>query len=114
MSDPAVIGSITELGMDARGQKIQDIVPDPAKSQVNANMTGTITFVKGSGGAVDITGWLAIKIDPTADGTYYFNSDSTKTYPVYTGVSNVVFVQRVDITQVTFVLGAATASVQGM
>lgn len=114
MSDPAVLGPTAELGMDFRGQKIQDIVPDPAKSQVNADMTGTIAFVKGPGGVVDITGWLAIKIDPTADSTYYYNSDSTKTYPIYAGVSNVVWVLQSAVTQVTFVLGGATASVQGL
>lgn len=89
--------------------------PDPAKSQVNSSMTGTLTFKKGTGASVDITGWTVIKVDPTADGTWYFNSDSTKTWPLRSGSDNYIPVKRLAIGEsVVLVLGSATASVQGM
>lgn len=104
-----------ELGKDSRGVKFQTFSADPAKSQVNSSMTGTITFRKGTGGTVDITGWDMMRINPTLDSTYYFNTDSTRTYPLNSGSDNIIVLSPVAIgDQVTVVLGAGTASVQGM
>lgn len=105
----------SEMPVDARGAKMQVFAADPAKSQVNAAMTGTITFKKGSGGTVDCTGWLMIQVDPTSDSTYYYNSDTTKTYPLYAGQTNTIVVRQLASGEsVSLVLGSATASVQGM
>jgi len=111
---PALAGPAA-LAIDDYGIRIQGFVPDPAKSQVNTAMTGTVVFKKGTGGTVDITGWLAIQINPTIDSYYYFNTDTTKTYPLAGGVDSVIFVPTsASTTQIAVVLGAGTASVQGM
>lgn len=99
-----------------RGQTpVQAFIPVPSRSQANASMTGTVVFTKGTGGTVNITGWLAIRVDPTADSTYYFNSDTTKTYPLRAGSDNFIMVGQLAAGEsVSLVLGSATASVQGM
>lgn len=103
------------LPTDARGTGIQLFNPAPTRSQVNSAMTGTITFKKGTGGTVNVTGWSMIRIAPTVDATYYFNSDSTKTYPLFSGTHNFIALDSIATGElVTIVLGAATASVQGM
>jgi len=110
----ASAGDVPPLLKDGNGHAIQDFVPDPAKSQVNASMTGTITFKKGTGATVNCTGWLAIRVDPTADATYYFNSDTTKTYPIYSGMPNIIWLGQLNTGEsVSLVLGSATASIQG-
>ena len=102
------------------GDKLQTFVPDPGKSQVTTAMTGTVTFKVGAGGTVDVTGWVAIRIRPTADSTYYYNSDTTKTYTLPALVDSLIMVNQTStayvtpIAQVVVVLGAATANVQGM
>jgi hypothetical protein len=102
------------------GDKIQTFTPDPGKSQVTSAMTGTVTFKIGSGGTVDITNWIAIKIRPSADSTYYYNTDTTKTYALTANTDSIIMVNQTStkyetpITQVVVVLGAATAYVQGM
>lgn len=103
------------LPTDAQAIGIQLFNPSPAKSQVNSAMTGTITLKKGTGGTVNVTGWLVARIVPTADSTYYFNSDSTKTYPLFAGQDNFISMDSIPKGElVTLVLGAATASIQGM
>ena len=104
----------TILPRDFEGQKLQGFIPDPTKSQVNTAITGTKVFKIGSGADVDITGWLAMKVVASAGSTYYFNSDTTKTMPLPANVEVTIFVTNPSITQVTLVLGAGTASVQGM
>jgi hypothetical protein len=95
------------------GTAPQVFVPTPAKSQTNSAMTGTITFTKGAGGTVNITGWSFIRVDPTADATYYYNTDSAKTYPLRSGTDNLIAVYQLATGEsVVCVLGAATASVQ--
>lgn len=103
------------LPIDGNDIPIQLFAPDPAKSQVNTAMTGTVTFKVGSGGTVDITNWIVLCVSPTADSTYYFNSDSTKTYPLRSLQDNYISVRQLAKGKsVTLILGAATASVQGM
>lgn len=103
------------LAADYSTATIQAFVPDPAKSQINSAMTGTLVFKKGTGGDVNITDWLAIQIDPTADASYYFNTATTKTYPLRSGVDNLIWVGQLAAGEsVTLVLSTATASVQGM
>ncbi len=114
MSNTSIDPSKPFLDTDARDNALQTFVPDPAKSQVNSAMTGNITFQVGAGGTVNCTGWLGIRVDPTADSTYYFNLDTTKTFPIYSGVANFIpLLQLTSGQSVTLVLGAATASVQG-
>jgi len=109
---PKIDGSLFN---DNAGVSVPSFIPDPAKSQVNASMTGTITFKKGTGGTVNVTGWLAMQVDPTADATYYFNTDSTKTYPLRAGSDNFIWIGQLQANEyVTLVLGEATASIQGM
>jgi len=105
---------MSQLPRDSDGMKLQGFIPDPAKSQVNSAITGTKVFKKGSGADDDITGWLALKVVASAASTYYFNSDSTKTMPLPANVEVAIFVTNSAITQVSLVLGAGTASVQGM
>lgn len=103
------------LPTDAQAIGIQLFNPSPAKSQVNSAMTGTITLKKGTGGTVNVTGWLVARIVPTADSTYYFNSDSTKTYPLFADLENYITMDSIPKGElITIVLGAATASIQGM
>jgi hypothetical protein len=102
---------------DDNGNKIQGFIPDPSKSQITANMTGNKTFKKGAGGDVDITGWMVIQVKPTSDSSYYFNSDTTKTYPLPALVDSVIFVKPASITQAVIQFGTAISSgagVQGM
>lgn len=100
---------------DRFGAPIAAFVPDPAKSQVNSSMTGTLEFEKGATGDVDVTNWVALLVNPTADATYYFNSDTTKTYPLYADTGNAIMIGQLPLGEsVTLVLGAATASIQGM
>lgn len=77
-------------------------------------MTGTVKFAKDGSGDVDIKGWCAVKINPSADAVYYFNADSTKTYPLMGGVDNLIFCSHDAVVSFSIVLGTATASVQGM
>ena len=95
-------------------QLVQQFTPDAAKSQVTTAMTGTKVFKKGSGADVNILGWVCIRVVPSALSSYYFNSDTTKTFPLAASVNNDICVLSNDITQVSLVLGAATASIQGM
>ena len=102
------------VAKDSAGYKIQAFVPDPTLSQVNTAMTGTVVFKRGSGATVDVTNWLAIRIVASAASTYYFNADTTKRYPLAVGVENVIYVTDPNFSQVSFVLGAGIASIQGM
>jgi hypothetical protein len=111
---PAFAGD-QRLDIDGGGVPIQSFIPDPAKSQVNTTMTGTIVAKKGTGQDINITGWIAIKVVPSAASTYYFNSDTTKTFPLFAGVENIIMVGSVATSgTVNLVFGAATASIQGM
>jgi len=110
-----VFAADSELPVDGKGIRMQTFAPAPAKSQTNASMTGTVIFKKGTGATVNVTGWLFIKVDPTADSTYYFNSDSGKTYPLRAGSDNLIPLASLAVGEsVSLVLGAATASIQGM
>lgn len=112
---PCVFAGGNELPTDGRGVKMQTFAPDPSKSQTNASMTGTIVFKVGTGGDVNITDWKFIQIDPTANSYYYFNSDTGKTWPLYTGVANGISLAQLPTgTTLNVVFGSATASVQGM
>lgn len=111
---PSIDPNVPFLATDGREAPIQDFVPDPTKSQTNASMTGTITFGKTGSPTVNISGWMAISVVPTADATYYYNSDTGKTFPLYSGQANLIWVKQSGVTSVTLTLGSATASVQGM
>jgi hypothetical protein len=86
-------------------------VANPTLSQVNTAMTGTITFKKGTGASVNITGWQQIAITPTADTTVYFNTDTTKTFIIKANAQTVITIHPLT-TQIVCAFGAATASVQ--
>jgi len=104
-----------KLLRDYIGTPVPAFVPDPRFSQVNTAMTGTVVFKKGEGGDVDIMGRMILRIDPTVDGYYYFNGDTTKTYPLRAESDNLIIVGQLGVGEsVTLVLGTATASVQGM
>lgn len=92
---------------------VQAFIPKPAYSQANASMTGTLVFGSATDD-VDITGWSCIKVRPTADSTYYYNSDSTKTCSLPADTETIVWVGQSGVTSVTFAFGAGTAEVQGM
>ena len=89
-------------------------IPNPNFSQVTSAMTGTITMKKGTGASVNVAGWKAIRIVPTALSSYYYNTDTTKTYPLPANIETLIHIGSSYVTQVVLVLGAATASVQGM
>lgn len=96
---------------------VQTTIPDPAKSQVTANMIGTVVFyfpATGATGNVNITNWYNIHLYPAADTTYYYNSDSTKTAICPAGQWCDVFVNQYNVNSVTVNFGAGTNYVQGM
>jgi hypothetical protein len=96
---------------------IQSIVPDPAKSQVTTAMTGTVTFyfpASGATGNVNVTGWWGVSLYPSNDTTYYYNSDTTKTFICPGGVMCTIFLGQVNVNSVTVAFGAGTNYVQGM
>lgn len=114
LSATSFAADVPALLREGNGSAVQAFIPDPAKSQVNTAMTGNISFTKGTGGTVNCTGWLAINVVPTADATYYFNSDTTKTFPLYSGQGNLIWLAQLNTGEsVTLVLGSATASIQG-
>jgi hypothetical protein len=96
------------------GESLQVFAPDAAKSQVNTAVTGTKVFKKGTGADFNITNWCCMRVVPTLASTYYFNTDSTKTMAMPANSVNDIWVIDPGITQVTLVLAAGTASVQGM
>lgn len=104
-----------ELMGDARtADGIQAFVPDPAKS-LAASTTGTKTFGKAASGYdVNILSFTAIKVRPTADSTYYYNSDTTKTCTLPADTETIIWVGQEGVTSVTLTLGSATAEIQGM
>lgn len=102
------------LATDKASNAVNAFVPDPAKSQVNTSMTGKIKFAKDGSGNVNIKNWFAIHVNPTIDSTYYYNNDSTKTFPLAAGTDNTIFVMQSGVTSVTIQFGNGTASVQGM
>jgi hypothetical protein len=77
-------------------------------------MTGTAVFIKGTTGTVNVSKWLAMRINPSSDATCYYNSATTATFPISSGAWNVIILDPDSITSVTCALGAATAYVQGM
>jgi hypothetical protein len=93
---------------------VQAFVPDPTKSQENSAMTGTIVFGKTNSPNVNIDDWIAIKVRPTSDSTYYYNSDSTKTCTLPADVETIIWVGQDSVTSITIAFGAGTAEVQGM
>jgi hypothetical protein len=99
---------------DEKRNAINSFVPDPSKSQVNSSMIGKIKFAKNESGKVNIKNWLAIHIITTSDGLYYYNEDSTKTFPLQAGVAETIFVLQPGVKSVTVQFGNSTASVQGM
>jgi trans-2-enoyl-CoA reductase len=105
---------MSHLLKDSNGAVIQGFVPDPAKSQVPINLAGSKVFKRGAGGDYDIATWIAINITPsTANLTYYFNSDSTKTKTVVAGADNVILFHP-SVTQITISGTDASVEVQGM
>jgi len=93
---------------------IQAFIPDPTKS-LTSSTTGTKIFSKSATGSeISILGWSAIKVRPTADSNYYYNSDSTKTCTLPADVETIIWVGQDSVTSVTVTLGVGTAEVQGM
>lgn len=92
--------------------RIQAAIPDPSRSQVTANMTGTIVFDPAGSGNVNNSGWFAIIVNPAADSTYYYGSESTKTMLLPGGVTSTVFC--LNNAKVTITFTSAPNYVQGM
>jgi hypothetical protein len=86
---------------------VQSTVPDPAKSQVTTAMTGTVTFYFPASGALG-------NVDVTADTTYYYNGNTTKTFICTGGSFCDIFMAQYNVNSVTVVFGAGTNYVQGM
>jgi hypothetical protein len=111
----ATSGFAVSMPTDDNNNVMPVFPADPGKSQVNTAVTGTYVCIKAATGGLDIRNWAVIKIDPTANATYYFNSDTTKTYPLRAETDNYIYVKHLGLGgSVTIVLGSATASVQGM
>lgn len=104
--------SSVNVPRSSHGEPIPFFVADPSKSQVTSAMTGTITFKKGTGASVNITGFQQLCIVPTADSVAYFNSDTTKTFTLKANVQNIITIHP-KVTQIVCAFGGATASVQG-
>ena len=105
------MGSGIVIQNDTRHRPIPAFIPDAAKSQ--SPITGTYVFKFGSGGDKDITGYSMLKIRASADSTYFYNDDNTKTYGLAAGVDEVIWVGQSSVNKVTVTLEAATAFVQG-
>ncbi len=88
------------------GAAIIDFVPDPSKS--------VATFTDTSK-TIDTTSILALRLRGTAGMTYYFNSDTTKTYPVDAEVETIVNTRNSAVLQVVILnASTGTVSIQGM
>jgi len=111
-------GGQTSAGTNGGGiSMVQGTVPDPAKSQVTSAMTGTVVFyfpVAGATGQVNIAGWYNIHLYSVADTTYYYNSDTTKTFICPATLFCDIFVAQPNVLSVTVVFGAGANYVQGM
>lgn len=90
-----------------------NLVPDPSKSQVTANMTGTKTFQKVVSTGIDVAGFRGLKVFATGgDVTYYYNTDTTKTYRILTNTEGIIWLAQANVTQVVVTFTGASP-VQG-
>ena len=92
--------------------RVQAAIPDPSRSQVTADMTGTIVFDPAGTGDVDNSGWFAIIVCPADDSTYYYGADSTKTMLLPGGAISTVFC--LNDAKVTIDFSSSPNYVQGM
>jgi len=80
---------------------VQAFVAVPSKVQVPMAIATVKTLKVGAGGDIDITGWFAANIVPSVNNlTGYFNNDSTKTWTIWAGQANVIFIHP-EVTQIT-------------
>ena len=78
-------------------------------------MTGTVVFSQNKEpGTISMYNWLRFKVVPTVDSTYFFNDDSDKTFPLFAGQENEIYVIEDSTLKVTFNFGTGTASIQAM
>lgn len=80
-------GSIIRDNLSA---PIQGHGSDPAKC-LGTKAAGTVLKV-GSGGNVDITGWVTVALYPTVSGQVEYNATATAIEPIYAGQRNVLLV----------------------
>ena len=78
-------------------QVVQGFSPDPNKC-LGTKSANTV-FSIGAGGDVDITDWLAIELEPVADGYVTFNNVSGQTRNIRGGSKNVIIVHP-NVTQI--------------
>ena len=97
------------------GDKLIQFSPDASKSLVTADFAAgvTKTFKKGTGGDYNIQNWLCIRVYAAVAGSYYFNTDTTKTFPLLVGIND-IYLADVNIQQVVITMGAGANAVQGM
>ena len=96
------------MAKDSNGNTIQGFAPDPAKC-LGSKLANAVLKV-GTGGDVDITGWVVVALFCVADGTATFNNDVAKTMPIYANQSNIIIVHP----SVTQIVPSVACTVCGM
>jgi hypothetical protein len=92
--------------------KIPAHATDPAKC-LGVKAAGTVYKV-GTGGDVDISGWIDIVFYPTADGLVTYNNQATQTEPIYAGQANVMVINDSKKSPVTQIVPNVEHRVCGM
>lgn len=96
------------LRKDLHGHPIQAFFPDPAKTQVPQAITGPLSLAT----LLDIPDCAAIRLHSTAALTRYFNTDTTKTFPVLANTDTLIYLDET-VTDVV-ISGTATVSIEAM
>jgi hypothetical protein len=83
-----------------------DFIPCPAKSAV----TGTSALI-----TIDVTNYTRVRVRGSAAMTYYFNSDTTKTFPIDADTPTLIETADFSAKSLKIVNGSGgTVYVQGM
>jgi hypothetical protein len=88
------------------GRAVNDFVPNPSFSVATSTSASK---------TVDVTRMAALRVRCTTACVYYFNTDTTKTYPLDADVDNIIMTADGAITSVVIANGSGgTLYIQGM
>jgi len=82
------------------GIPMMTTIPDPSKSIATTSATSV---------TIDTTNDVVVKVNAVSACTYYFNSDTTKTFPIAAGVDTEIMVAHSKTLGLTILNASATA-----